>query len=682
MKRIFFLLFAVFATYQIDLHAKGSIIKIDDKIDYYSLDKRALFYIDETGQLDLDQIKSQNIQQKFVPIDEHLSHAKKGPAAIWVRFRVRNLLTDSPFLKIDNPALDTVAYYLVSNDNLLVYEYTTGSHQKIKNRNIESAEILIDLNLQNTETYTCFLRIKSHSTPIVAPMRIASLEKLYVLKHYDSIWQGLYFGLIFFIFIYNIFLFISLKDTTYIFFALFIASMGCLFAIINGFGMNLMWIDISMVYKFIPTIGAATGIFMILFSSKFLNSKEKTPVLHHWLTVLKGIFGIIAFLNLIGFQSFATTLVIYSSLIGLFFLMIVAIKSWKDNYEPSKLYLFSWSFYVIGFAVGFLQDNYIVELNYFTGNILQITSSISFLFMSFALSKKINVYIRGKNDAYQIAIKTALENEKLISSQNILLEAKVYQRTIDLEQSIGTLSRQRQDLHEANNFKDKVLSIISHDLKSPIATLAGMLNIMKMKSLTEEERSNVLESLDVALKNTKNLLDNILAWAHKNDNGTKETEEVEIYSCVNEIFDLFRFQAHEKLIELQNNIEPDFHIQVHKNMLQLVIRNLISNALKFTPKNGTISVSMKENFKNILILVQDSGIGMSKEIMENLFNASKHTSTRGTENEKGTGLGLKLCKEFVDKYNGEISVSSEPGKGTTMKVKLRDAIPALQPALA
>jgi signal transduction histidine kinase len=301
--------------------------------------------------------------------------------------------------------------------------------------------------------------------------------------------------------------------------------------------------------------------------------------------------------------------------------------------------------------------------------------------MSFALSKKINVYIKNKNEAYQLAVKTALENEKLISSQNMQLEARVYQRTIDLEQSISTLSRQRKELHEANNFKDKVLSIISHDLKSPIATLAGMLSIMKMKSLTELERGNVVENLEVALKNTKILLDNILAWAHKNNNDSKETNEVEIYSCVDGIFDLFKFQANEKQIVLKNNIEPNFYIQVHENMFQLVLRNLISNALKFTPKRGTVTVEMKEEFQNILISVKDSGIGMSKEVMENLFNSNKHTSTRGTENEKGTGLGLKLCKEFVDKYNGELSVESEPGNGTVITVKLRGAIPVLQTVL-
>ena len=105
-------------------------------------------------------------------------------------------------------------------------------------------------------------------------------------------------------------------------------------------------------------------------------------------------------------------------------------------------------------------------------------------------------------------------------------------------------------------------------------------------------------------------------------------------------------------------------------MLQLVLRNLISNAIKFTHKNGTVGISMDEEFPNLYIKVKDDGIGMSKDIRKNLFKANEHTSTPGTENEKGTGLGLMLCKEFLDKYQGELQVDSELGKGTTFTVTL------------
>jgi signal transduction histidine kinase len=671
----------MFVLFQIDLRAGERIITIDSKSEFFNPASESSYFIDKNKNLKFEQICREEFQDHFIPITKDIPNFGRVSSPVWIRFSVQNSLTESPFLEIDNTALDTIVYHLVNKDNILVHRSLAGNHQVAQSGKITGANAMIDMQIEDAQTYTCYLKINSNASAVMTPLRIASLENFYVSKQQSSVWQGIYFGLILFMLIYNIFLFISLKESTYIYFALFITSMGWLFNLLNGVGMNFIWINIPELNRFIPTVGSIAGIFMILFSSKFLNASEKTPKLHQRMTILIGLYVAIIFVNLLGFEYLAANLVSFNSLLALSFLMFLAVKLWKDDYEPAKLFLFSCIFLVAGIGTDLLQKNNLIDLNQFTANTLQISSFISILLMSFALSKKINLYIKNKNEAYQLAVKTALENEKLISSQNMLLEARVYQRTVDLEQSISTLSRQRKELHEANNFKDKVLSIISHDLKSPIATLAGMLGIMKMKSLTELERSNIVENLDTALKNTKILLDNILAWAHTNNDDSKETNEVEIYSCVNEIFDLFKFQASEKEIELRNNIEPNFHIHIHKNMFQLVLRNLISNALKFTPQQGTVMVNMKEEFENILISVKDSGIGMSKEIKENLFNSNKHTITRGTANEKGTGLGLKLCKEFVDKYNGELSVSSEPGKGTEVTVKLRGAIPVVQTVL-
>lgn len=660
------------------MHAEERNVIINDNSSDYNPALASYYLIDTDNKLKIDEILSQKYQDSFIVNEQEILHYGLVSSTIWIKFNVQSFLDSSPYLEIENPALDTIEYFLFNNEDILVHHAITGNHLSIEQRNIESGELMIDMQLKNSEAYTCYLKINASSSSILAPLRIASLKSFYELKHSETIWQGVYFGLILFLFIYNIFLFISLKDSTYIYFALFIACLGLLFALFKGFGMHYIWNSFPEINQLTPLLGASAGIFMILFSVRFLNSREITPKLYYWLLSLIGFYSVIIILNVLGFQFLSINLIIFNSMTGLMFLMIVAVKSWKLEYEPAKYYLFAWSFYVIGIFTSFMRDKGYIEVDVFSGNILQITSTVSILFMSFALSKRINIYIKNKNIAQDIAVKAALENEKLISNQNVLLEAKVHQRTIDLEETISTLSKHRKELHEANGFKDKVLSIISHDLKSPIATLAGMLNVMKLSSLSELERAHVIDKLEVALKNTKNLLDNILAWANKSDKNSKETGEVELHSGVNEIFDLFQYQALDKKITLKNQTEDNFHINVNKNMFQLVLRNLVSNAIKFTPKNGEVIVSMKEEFQNLKLEVKDSGIGMSPEIQASLFLANKHTSTRGTDNEKGTGLGLKLCKEFVDKFNGELTVYSEQGKGTTFTVKLKDAIPILE----
>ncbi|NJN26006.1 MAG: GHKL domain-containing protein [Cyclobacteriaceae bacterium] len=478
--------------------------------------------------------------------------------------------------------------------------------------------------------------------------------------------------------IYNFFLFFSLKDYSYLYFALFISSLGFLFGLLKGIDMHLIFPQAEPFTQYIPTVCSLSGVFIILFTSAFLNTRYKTPGLHIWLWALIALYGIIISINLAGVNHLSFLLFLYNSIFVLFFIFFVALKSWRGGYEPSKYFILAWSVFVVGFVLFLLRDSRLIAVNTIIGHVAQITSTLTVLFLSFALSKKINIYIEKRNEAQELALATALENEKLVTNQNQLLEARVQQRTSDLEQSIATLSRQSKDLHEANVFKNKVFSIISHDLKSPISTLAGLLKLMKIKSLDEMERTKVVESLEIALKSTKILLDNILAWANKDDGKTEEMGEIDLCATVYEVLDLFRFQAEQKGILLINEIARGFHITANKNMLQLVLRNLVSNAIKFTPKNGQVCISMEQDYLDLLLTIKDTGIGMDKETSMGLFKTNRHTSTRGTENEKGTGLGLLLCKEFVDKYNGTLSVESQPGKGTSFTVRLPQAIPVLE----
>lgn len=678
MKHLVFIFLAISVLPATGSNAKYNQLKIDNESKFFNPALYISYLHDSDNVLTIEDILGENHTMDFTQNREETIQFGFEKTTYWLRLRVRNFTDVSPYLEIENQELDSIEYFLVDNEGKLVHKAFTGNSVKIADRSLKTSRFLIDMQLSGNEPYTCYVRISAQPASIVLPMRIASLEKFFETINVDNIWQGIYFGLVVFMFIYNLFLYLSIKDTSYLYFALFIGFTGFVFSLHSGFCREILWDYLPKNVRWISILAAAASTFMILFSSRFLHSRIRTPKLHNWLVALMIINIPLILLGLIGYGSLAVKLILYNSVMGLFFLMFLAVKSWNSGFRPAKYYMLAWSFYVIGVTISLLIDATVVELDKSVPQILQVGSTVSIFLMSFALSKKINIYIDGRNEAQELALKTALENEKLITNQNQLLEARVQQRTIDLEQIISTLSKQRQDLHDANNFKDKIFSIISHDLKSPITSLAGLLQIMKLKSLNEEERSKAINSLEIALKGTKTLLDNILAWANKKPSKVEENEEIELKDLVNEIFQIFDFQASTKNILLRNLIEIDFHILSNKNMLQLVLRNLVSNALKFTPKKGTIEIGIRQDYLNLEIYVKDSGIGMSEEIRSNLFNSNQHNSTRGTENEKGTGLGLKLCKEFLDKYNGSISVKSKPKKGTTITVSLKNAIPVLE----
>ncbi len=665
------------------LQAGNNPLLIDQENKYFDPVPHVSYFSDPSKSLQIEQILKTGTKHKFTYPDHASAQFGFSDVTYWLRFQVQSFGRFNPYLEIQNNALDTVEYFLVDNAGVLLHRELTGNDVKIANRSLQSAKLILNMHIPDDGIYTCYLRIRSRTAAVSVPMRIASLEHFFEAHSTENTLQGIYFGLIVFLFIYNLFLFISIRDTSYLYFALFIVAVGFLFSLYSGFTNEIVWYIIPKNEHFISLFGALGISFLILFSSRFLYSRDRRLHLHYWFLALILINIPLVALDLLGFHALAMRLILYNSIVALVFQMYLALRSWNDGFKPAKFYLMAWSVHALGVIISLIIAGFSLSVGLYIYEILQITSTISIFLLSFALSKKINLYIESRDRARDMALGTALENEQLINNQKQILEQKVLQRTIDLEQTITTLSKQGKDLQDANRFKDKVFSIISHDLKSPITSLAGLLQIMRLKTLNEEERSKAINSLEIALKGTKNLLDNILAWASKHPDKLEESQEIELHSMVEELFEIFHFQAISKNIALINQIEADYHIYSNQNMLQLVLRNLISNAIKFTPKNGTVEIGMRPDFLNLEIFVKDSGMGMSQEMISRLFRPDEHNTTRGTENEKGTGLGLKLCKEFLDKYNGSIHVSSELKQGSTFTITLRNAIPVVEavPAL-
>ena len=229
------------------------------------------------------------------------------------------------------------------------------------------------------------------------------------------------------------------------------------------------------------------------------------------------------------------------------------------------------------------------------------------------------------------------------------------------------------ELNELNQTKDKFFSIIAHDLKNPFVTLLGFSEIL-LSEYKELQSDEVLFFIN-EMKNTAdlsfNLLQNLLQWS-RSQTGRIEfhPSELNLFHTVEQNIILVYKSAEKKNITLVNNIDASINVNADEDMLNTVVRNLLTNAIKFTPKNGKISVESSYNANFTVIGIKDSGVGMAKEIIEKLFRLESSHSTSGTENESGTGLGLILCKEFVEKHGGKIWVESEIDKGSTFNFSL------------
>jgi PAS domain S-box-containing protein len=232
-------------------------------------------------------------------------------------------------------------------------------------------------------------------------------------------------------------------------------------------------------------------------------------------------------------------------------------------------------------------------------------------------------------------------------------------------------------LIEANDSKDKFFSILAHDLRSPISGFLGVSEILskELDELSVREVKEMSSAIYSSANSIFNLLNDLLKWAQsQSDELRMEIEEQDLTALIKEATILLKTSAESKNISIRSDFDSELIINCDKNMITTVVRNLITNAIKFTPQNGTIEVSaLKESNEKgnfIKVMVKDSGVGIESNLVKKLFKVGEMRSTPGTSGEKGTGLGLILCKEFVEKHGGRISVISKINEGSTFSFTL------------
>jgi signal transduction histidine kinase len=258
-------------------------------------------------------------------------------------------------------------------------------------------------------------------------------------------------------------------------------------------------------------------------------------------------------------------------------------------------------------------------------------------------------------------------NTYRLTQQKEQLEKTVNTRTAEVVQQKNEIELQAKTLSELNATKDKFFSIISHDLKGPINSLSSFIDLFQnhFDSLTQEEIKILINDVDNSQKNVAILLENLLSWALSQTGQIQYfPEEFDLTELLNENAEILKTQAKNKNLTLANTQSQVMLVSTHKNSIATVVRNLISNAIKYTPQNGEITYGWKKMSCEIIVTIEDTGVGMRPDIAENIFFIGAKSSNLGTANESGSGLGLILCKEFVEKNGGKIWVTSEANVGS------------------
>lgn len=624
----------------------------------------------------------------------------------WVSFKLINKTSSNDIiLRVPYPIIDNIELFVIKGGHVIANEKYMES-QDFSTRKYQHADFLFDIPLVPNDSVHIVFKLLGKEQ-LLFPVYVGSRDKVYDSLVDQNIILGLYLGIMFIMFVYNLFVYVSTRESTYVYYVVYIFFVALTQLILHGYGIKYFWPD-NMWFKqnsvFIG--GSLVGIATVFFIRSFLNTPKYVPKLDMGLNVIIA-FDIIGLaFAFLGEYKIGYTLIDLNAGIGSLYSLVIAIIVYRKGYRPAGFFLLGWSIF-LGSVVVFVLRNYgLFPYNNFTNYILLIGSATEASLLSFALADNINILKKEKVESQQQAINALQENERLITNQNIVLEQKVAQRTSQLEKAYKDLQETQTQLvssekmaslgqltagiaHEINNPINFVVSSIT-PLRRDIADMKELLDLYEEitpksdlePKLAEIERLRKEIDIDFVKDEIEMLLKGI------NDGAVRTAEIVKslrTFSRVDES-DLKKADLNEGLastlvlltqqwsgkIDVVKNLGNIPMIECYPGKLNQVFMNILNNAIQALQaqnppdKNAKIEVTTFEKDANIIISIKDNGMGMPEEVRKKIFEPFFTTKDVG----KGTGLGLSITYSIIEKHSGSIEVVSEVGKGAEFIIRL------------
>jgi signal transduction histidine kinase len=679
------LLFTFLILLNYESWGQNSLILTKDST-YCPLAKRVEILEDKTNQLTIKQILSPKYQTDFKLSTQETPFHGYSSAYFWFRFKVeaRNLpFGEEWFVQLHNPNIDTIEAYFLDEKNEIIQQYKTGDRFPYLQRPVTYYKFLFPIPFEKTEKITIYFCLKgnyakSHNLDIVEKKTLLNIGQN-TISFYIFL-KAILFTLV----IYNFLLYTILRDIAYLFYVGYLFFILIYFLAADGFAVRLFYPNFPILTSYTVNIAGLYALICLLWFAYYFLHFGKL-----WGGYLKGIIiglsilgNVLVLLTIFNVWHIGTIpvllLIVYLVGLGILFNFIMGIFALRNTFRQATFFLVATSFLFVGTFIFFFRRIGFEVPEIIGENSFQIGSVLEGIGLSFALADRIKIADKEKRQAQLETIEALQKNELIIREQNQLLEQKVKERTSELEEKNEEIEQQNlilnqksTELEKVNATKDKLFGIIGHDLRSPINSLKGLMDLLANQHISAEEFVMFSSKLKNGVEHAHFTLNNLLEWANSQMKGlVADPIMTNLAELGEENFNFLGQLASAKQIQLQNKIEPNLEAFVDPDQINLVFRNLISNAIKFTPENGLITLQSKMDGDFCEIAIIDTGVGMSTENVAKLFNKASHYTTYGTGGEKGTGLGLLLCQEMIEKNGGTIWVESEEGKGTAFKFRL------------
>ena len=506
------------------------------------------------------------------------------------------------------------------------------------------------------------------------------------------LWQGLFFGVILVMALYNLFILFAVKDISYFYYVLSIVSIGLYFAFYYGFGIEYLWPRFPLWDTFcFAIINPFTGLTRILFTRTYLHTPVLLPRINKILNALAAaciatlLTGLACyFLKIDLLKPLVTIIGVLGAFVLIMMLVAGIVAYYFDKYEPAKYFIAANILLVLGAIAFIFRETGLMTDNFFTRYLVQYAVLIQAVVLSLGLASRLNTMrLQLANETLErerLELEKEKEKKEGIEQQRLQLQLQVKEKTTDLqlkneilEQTVNQLKASEIKLSELNQVKDKLFSVVSHDLRNPLATMQSFLKLITdhEEKMSDEEREKLFAEAQQSLNNMNELLYNLLQWSKSQMNLLQfRPDKLYIKPVIEGAVKLVQLHAHMKQVEIKTSVQESLVAHADKDMIEFIIRNLLSNAIKFSQRQSVVEVNAYLTSATVTIEIIDNGIGLHESKIKKLLEKHTSISRRGTEKEKGTGLGLLISKEFIEKNGGQLQIESQPGKGSSFSFAL------------
>lgn len=609
------------------------------------------YFLDKEKELDRGTFLSLS-QDSLQLCTERSLNFGATDAALWGRLSYHNQSQWREYLLFAYPLIDTLEIW-ISNPKQGERAFRVGTHIPFAARPIR--DNLFRFPLWPGENKIEFRAVAALNLQI--PLAIASEEGVSASLAMLDFYQAVYVGILI-LAILGSFLIGSISRSRVFFaYAGHLIGTGFITLHLGGYAFMYVWPDHPIINQYEPLI-FGLGIFSTLFSMEFLNTRERAPRFHRWLWVSLAFNALVFPLSLLGWNLAANQIVQMVGMLGCFLMLVAGLSLWLKGYRPARFFALAWSVFLIGVIVTILQRVSVLPLNEFTLHASQIGSALDIVLFFAALADKVQYLQAERDEAMKMALQTAQESEQLVKEQNEVLNQKVQERTQEL-------SRKNAQLEKLSAQQNQILSIAGHDLRGPLGSLEQALELMRTDPAMRTE--DFLDMLRQSSARAYELLNNILYWA-RSQKGENEVqlERQDFLPLWKQTHTLFLPSLKQKNLKIrEEGMHSPIWIDLDAAMTQTVLRNMLSNALKFSPKGAEIRVKGEQKPGFFAWSIEDEGLGIEPLVLNQMREGKPVRSQTGTTGEQGTGLGLSLSFAMMQAMRGELHITSKVGQGST-----------------